>query len=187
MQTARHYDYKGTGSVIWIPPAASGIGCLCGGFLSSWLLKRGKSVNMARKVALGASAACMPFVMLVPFVSVPWVIAIFSLAFFGQQSWSTLVMVLPTDLFPRRAVGTVAGFVGFGGAMGGVSLGQLAGYILDKHPNDPKAYVPILIIAGSLHVAAFLVILLTVRRLSPLMPEPARGVEVVPPPIGIAE
>ena len=39
-------------------------------------------------------------------------------------------MILPTDLFPKRAVGTVAGFVGFGGAMGGVSLGSLRGICL---------------------------------------------------------
>ena len=167
MQDARHFDYKGTGAVTWIPPAASGIGCLCGGFLSSWLLDHGRSVNFSRKAALGASAACMPFVVLVPFVSVPWVIVIFSLAYFGQQSWSTLVMTVPTDLFPKRAVGTVAGFVGFGGAMGGVSLGQLAGYLLDHG----YSYVPIMAVAGSLHVLAFFLILLMLPRVRQLMPE----------------
>jgi ACS family hexuronate transporter-like MFS transporter len=119
----------------------------------------------------------MPFVMLVPFVSVPWVIFIFSLAFFGQQSWSTLVMILPTDLFPKRAVGTVAGFVGFGGAMGGVSLGQLAGYLLDHG----YSYVPILAVAGSLHVIAFAVLLLGVRRLAPIpFHDNASAFEVIP-------
>ena len=74
----------------------------------------------------------MPWVMLVPHLpSVTWVIAIFSLAFFGQQSWSTVVMVLPTDLVPQEALGKVAGLVGLGGAMGGVLLGQLAGWLLD--------------------------------------------------------
>jgi ACS family hexuronate transporter-like MFS transporter len=178
MQDARHFDYKGTGSVTWIPPAASGIGALCGGMLSSWLLTQGRSVNFSRKMALGVSAACMPFVMLVPFVSVPWVIFIFSLAYFGQQSWSTLVMILPTDLFPKRAVGTVAGFVGFGGAMGGVSLGQLAGYLLDKG----YSYVPIMAIAGSLHVIGFAIIMLFVRRLDPLpvkLESSVRGVNTV--------
>jgi hypothetical protein len=119
-------DIKTAGSIGWIPYAASGVGCLCGGALSSWLLGRGVSVNMSRKVALGASAALMPWVMLVPQLhSVGWVIFIFSVAFFGQQSWSTLVMILPTDLIDRRAVGTLAGLVGFGGAMGGVLLGQI--------------------------------------------------------------
>ena len=89
-------------------------------------------MNASRKIALGMSAALMPWVMLVPRIhSVGWVIVLFSLAFFGQQSWSTLVMILPTDLISRRAVGTLAGLVGFGGAMGGVVLGQVVGYLRD--------------------------------------------------------
>jgi MFS transporter, ACS family, aldohexuronate transporter len=100
---------------------------------------------------------------------VPWVIVLFSVAFFGQQSWSTLVMILPTDLFPRQALGTVAGLVGLGGALGGVVLGQLAGWLLDHG----FSYAPVLAIAGTLHVAAFLLLLATVRSLRPL-PLPAR-------------
>ena len=96
--------------------------------------------------------------------TVPWVIVLFSIAFFGQQSWSTLVMILPTDLFPKHAVGTVAGFVGLGGALGGVVLGQLAGWLLDHG----FSYTPVLVIAGSLHVAAFFLIMATVRSLAPL-------------------
>lgn len=161
---ARGFNIKAVGSVAWIPFAAAALGCLVGGGLSSWLLHRGHSVNAARKIALGLSAALMPCVMLVPHVSVAWVIVLFSVAFFGQQSWSTLVMTLPTDLFPQNAVGTVAGFVGLGGALGGVVLGQTAGYLLDHG----FSYTPVLVVAGSLHVAAFLVILATVRSLQPL-------------------
>jgi len=161
---ARGFDIKGIRSVAWIPFAAAAVGCLVGGGLSSWLLHRGHSVNAARKIALGLSAAVMPCVILVPQVSVPWVIALFSIAFFGQQSWSTLIMTLPTDLFPQRALGTVAGFIGLGGALGGVVLGQLAGWLLDHG----FSYTPVLVIAGSLHVAAFLVILAVVRSLRPL-------------------
>ena len=75
-----------------------------------------------------------------------------------------MVMVLPTDLFPKRAVGTVAGLVGLGGAMGGVVLGQLAGYLLDHG----FSYAPVLVIAGSLHAIAFLLILTLVRLHQPL-------------------
>lgn len=161
---ARGFNIKAVGSVAWIPFAAAAVGCLVGGGLSSWLLHRGHSVNASRKIALGLSAAVMPCVMFVPHVSVPWVIVLFSIAFFGQQSWSTLVMILPTDLFPKHALGTVAGFVGLGGALGGVVLGQLAGWALD----NGFSYTPVLVIAGSLHVAAFLLILATVRTLRPL-------------------
>ena len=69
----------------------------------------------------------MPLLAFVPHVSVTWAIVLFCIGYFGQQSWSTLVMILPTDLFPERAVGTVAGLVGLGGAMGGIAFGQLAG------------------------------------------------------------
>lgn len=165
---ARGFNIKAVGSVAWIPFAAAALGCVVGGGLSSWLLHRGHSVNAARKLALGLSAALMPCVMLVPHVSVSWVIFLFSVAFFGQQSWSTLVMILPTDLFPKHAVGTVAGFVGLGGALGGVVLGQLAGYLLDHG----FSYTPVLAIAGSLHVAAFFLILVTVRSLQPLPLKP---------------
>jgi len=165
---ARGFDIKAVGSVAWIPFAAAAVGCLVGGGLSSALLHRGHSVDAARKLALGLSATVMPCVMFVPHVSVPWVIALFSLAFFGQQSWSTLVMILPTDLFPKHALGTVAGFVGLGGALGGVVLGQLAGWLLDHG----FSYTPVLVVAGSLHVAAFLLILATVRSLRPLPLKP---------------
>ena len=57
---ARGFDIKAVGSVAWIPHAAAGIGCLCGGGLSTWLLARQYPLNRARKLALGASAAMMP-------------------------------------------------------------------------------------------------------------------------------
>jgi ACS family hexuronate transporter-like MFS transporter len=165
-------DWKTAGSIGWIPYAASGVGCLVGGGFSSWLLKRGVSVNAARKLALGASAALMPWVMFVPQLhSVGWVIFIFSLAFFGQQSWSTLVMILPTDMISRRAVGTLAGLVGFGGAMGGVLLGQIVGWLRDHG----YSYTPALIISGSMHIAAFVLICLVIPKIQPLKIEATDG------------
>jgi len=162
---AQHFDLKQAGSLGWIPYAASGVGCLVGGGLSSYLLGRGASVNAARKAALGFSAALMPWVMLVPMMpSIGWVLLLFSMAFFGQQSWSTLVMVLPTDLVPRQALGKLAGLVGLGGAMGGVVLGQTAGWLLDHG----FSYTPVLSIAASLHVVAFAVICLSIPQLKPL-------------------
>lgn len=155
-------QFSAASRVGWIPYAASGVGCLVGGALSSWLLRRGASVNAARKIALGLSAVFMPWVMLAPgMTSVAPVILVFSLAFFGQQSWSTLVMTLPTDLIPRHSVGTMAGLVGFGGACGGIVLGQIAGYLRDHHVG----YTPILIVAGSLHLIAFALICVGVPRI----------------------
>jgi ACS family hexuronate transporter-like MFS transporter len=162
---ARGFDIKAVGTFAWIPYAAAGIGCIAGGWFSSHLVRRHFSVAVARKVALGLSAAVMPSVLLIPHVAVSWAIAIFSLAYFGQQSWSTLVMVLPTDLFPTSAVGAVAGLVGFGGAMGGIAFGELVGYLLDHG----FGYGVVFTIAGTLHVLAFAIILATIPSGGPAL------------------
>ena len=151
---ARGFDIKAVGTFAWIPPAAAGIGCLVGGWFSSWLLQRHVPLNRARKIALGASAIIMPLILFVPSVPVAWAIALFSVAYFGQQSWSTLVMILPTDIFPKSNVGAVAGLVGFGGAMGGVVFGQLVGYLLDHGYGWQLVFA----LAGSFHVIAFAII-----------------------------
>ena len=162
---AQHFDLKQAGNLGWIPYAASGVGCIVGGALSSYLMKSGASVNLARKVALGFSAALMPWVMLVPLMpGVGWVLLLFSMAFFGQQSWSTLVMVLPTDLVSSEALGKLAGLVGLGGAMGGVVLGQAAGWALDHG----FSYTPVLCVAACLHVVAYAVICLCIPRIERL-------------------
>lgn len=164
----RGFDVKQVGYFAWIPYAAAGIGCLAGGWLSGWLLRRHFSLDAARKIALGASAAVMPLIVFVTHVPTDLAIVLFSVAFFGQQSWSTLVMIVPTDIFPRRVVASVAGMVGFGGAMGGVVFNLVAGRILDSG----LGYGVVFAIVGTFHVVAFVVILLTIRRIEPLEAAP---------------
>jgi ACS family hexuronate transporter-like MFS transporter len=160
---ARGFDTKQVGYYAWIPYAAAGVGCLVGGWFSGWLLGRGRSLDFSRKAALGASAAVMPLIVFVPHLGVEWAIVIFSVAFFGQQSWSTLVMIVPADLFPTTVVGSVAGLVGLGGALGGVVFNLVVGYLLDAG----FGYATVFALVGTFHVAAFLLILATVRRVQP--------------------
>lgn len=167
----RGFDTKQVGYYAWIPFAASGIGSLIGGWFSSRLLKSGHSLNLSRKLALGLSAAVMPLILFVTYTPVEWAIVLFSIAFFGQQSWSTIVMILPTDLFPRSLVGSVAGLIGFGGAMGGVVFNLVAGRLLDAG----FGYGVVFAFVGSFHVLAFFLILLTVRVVRPLRFAPASG------------
>lgn len=161
---ARHFDVKQVGAYAWVPYAASGVGSLLGGWFSSMLFRRGHSIDFSRKLALGLSAAVMPAIVFVTRVPVEWALAIFSLAFFGQQSWSTLVMIVPTDLFERRVVATVAGLVGFGGAMGGLLMNVAAGRLLDAG----FSYADVFAFVGTLHVIGFAVILVTIPRIRPL-------------------
>jgi MFS transporter, ACS family, hexuronate transporter len=161
---ARGFDVKQVGYYAWIPYAAAGVGSLTGGWFSSWLLDRGRTIDAARKIALGASAAVMPFIIFVTHVPVELAIVLFSIAFFGQQSWSTLVMIVPTDVFPRSHVGSVAGLVGFGGAMGGIVSNLLAGRLLDLG----MGYGTVFAIMGMCHVTAFVLILIAIPRIRPL-------------------
>ncbi len=160
----RQFDTKQVGYYAWIPYAAAGVGSLCGGWFSSRLIQSGKSLNFSRKMVLGMSAALMPWVFFVTQSPVEIAIVLFSIAFAGQQSWSTLVMILPADLFPQRAVGSVAGLVGFGGAMGGVVFGLVVGYLLDHG----FGYGVVFGVVSTFHVLAFLVILVTIRKVEPL-------------------
>jgi ACS family hexuronate transporter-like MFS transporter len=160
----RHFDTKQVGYFAWIPYAAAGVGSLLGGWFSSRLIQRGRSLDFSRKLALGLSAAVMPLIFFVTQSPVQIAIVLFSIAFAGQQSWSTLVMILPADIFPHRAVGSVAGLVGFGGAMGGVVFGLLVGYLLDHG----FGYGLVFGIVSTLHVIAFCVILLAIRVVQPI-------------------
>jgi ACS family hexuronate transporter-like MFS transporter len=161
---ARHFDIKQVSYYAWIPYAASGVGSFLGGYFSSRLLQRGYTLDKARKIALGLSAAFMPVVMLVPLVPVQLAILLFSIAFFCQQSWSGLIMTLPADIFPLSAVGTVSGFVGFGGAIGGAIFGIVAGYLL----GNGFGYGILFVLVGTFHLIGFLAILLFGGRIQPL-------------------
>jgi ACS family hexuronate transporter-like MFS transporter len=159
---ARGFDVKQVSYYAWIPYAASGVGSFLGGWLSSKLLSR--SLDFSRKFVLGLSALFMPVVMLVPHVPVAWALVLFSIAFFCQQSWSGLIMTLPADMFPLSAVGSVAGLVGFGGAIGGAIFGVVAGFLL----GHGFGYGTLFFIVGTFHIIGFMAILLLGGRVQPL-------------------
>ena len=160
----RGFDVKHVSYYAWIPYAASGVGSFLGGWFSSSLLRRGHSLDFSRKLALGLSALFMPVVMLVPHVPVGWALALFSIAFFCQQSWSGLIMTLPADIFPLSAVGSVSGLIGFGGAIGGAIFGVVAGFLL----GHGFGYGTLFLIVGTFHLIGFLAILLFAGRVQPL-------------------
>jgi MFS transporter, ACS family, hexuronate transporter len=160
----RGFDVKHVSYYAWIPYAASGIGSFLGGWLSSALLRRGRSLDFSRKFVLGLSALFMPVVMLVPHVPVGWALVLFSIAFFCQQSWSGLIMTLPADIFPLSAVGSVSGLIGFGGAIGGAIFGVIAGFLL----GHGFGYGTLFFIVGTFHLIGFLAILLLGGRVQPL-------------------
>ncbi len=161
---ARGFDIKHVSYYAWIPYAASGLGSFIGGWLSSRLLRNGRSLNFARKFVLGCCAVGMPVVMMVSIAPVQVALLLFSIAFFCQQAWSGLIMTLPTDIFPLTVVGTVAGLIGFGGAIGGAIFGLVAGYLL----GHGFTYATLFVLVGTFHLIGFLAILLFAGKIQPL-------------------
>src|SRR5687767_9828693 len=140
------------------------VGSIAGGWLSSALIKRGWSVNRGRKTAM---LACAISVVPIAFASAAddlWVaVALVGLAAAAHQGWSANLFTLASDCFPRQAVGSVVGFGGMAGAVGGMLIAKLTGYILEASGS----YVPVFLIAASTYLLALLVIHLLVPKLEP--------------------
>jgi ACS family hexuronate transporter-like MFS transporter len=89
-------------------------------------------------------------------------VAIVGVAAAAHQWWSANIFTLASDMFPRRALGTVVGIGGFAGAIGGVLFQRLTGLILQSNGDD---YTPIFIVCGLAYVSALLIIHLLVPRI----------------------
>jgi ACS family hexuronate transporter-like MFS transporter len=107
------------------------VGSIGGGWLSSWLIKRGWTVNAARKTAMLACALCVVPVFMASSVSSLWVATLLvGLAASAHQGFSANLYTLVSDTAPRKVVSSIVGIGGMAGAIGGMFIAKLAGYIL---------------------------------------------------------
>jgi ACS family hexuronate transporter-like MFS transporter len=140
------------------------VGSIGGGWLSSHLLAKGWSVNSARKTTMFLMALCVVPVMFVSNVQSLWgAVAIISLATAAHQGWSANLFTLTSDMFPRAAVGSVVGFGGMWGAIGGMGIAKVTAYVL----QTTGSYVPVFLMAGGTYLVALGVIHLLAPRLEP--------------------
>jgi ACS family hexuronate transporter-like MFS transporter len=138
------------------------VGSIGGGWLSSAFLKRGWSVNRSRKTAMLICALCVVPIMFASSVSGTWsAVALLGLATASHQGFSANLFTLVSDMFPRRAVASVVGIGGFGGAVGGMLIATLTGALLQLTGR----YFPVFVLAGSSYLLALLVIHLLSPRL----------------------
>ena len=151
------------------------LGSIGGGWLSSWLIARGLSVNRARKTAMLAMALIILPTALAPLAQGMWLaIGIVAVAAAAHQAWSANVYTLASDMFPRSAVGSVVGIGAFAGAMGGVLFQRAVGRILDANGGN---YAPIFVYCGSAYLVAWAIIHLLAPRLEPVTAAPNKMVE----------
>jgi len=142
----------------------SDVGSIAGGWLSSRLIKRGWSINAARKTTMLVCALCVIPIIFAWKASEMWVAVVFiGLATAAHQGWSANMFTLCSDMFPRRAVGSVTGIGGMAGAVGGMILSAAAGNIL----QITGSYHSLFIIAGSAYLLALLCVHLLSPRLKP--------------------
>jgi ACS family hexuronate transporter-like MFS transporter len=140
------------------------VGSIGGGWLSSSLIKRGWSTNAARKTAMLICAIAVTPIVFAPRVDNLWgAVMLVSLAAAAHQGWSANLFTLVSDMFPRRAVGSVVGFGGMSGAIGGMCLTLVVGEILQR----TGSYVGVFLIAGSMYLVGLAIIQLLVPRLAP--------------------
>jgi ACS family hexuronate transporter-like MFS transporter len=137
-------------------------GSVGGGWLSSFLIKKNWSVNASRKLAmLVCAVSVVPIVFASTATSLWTSVALIGLAAAAHQGWSANLFTLASDMFPRRAVGSVVGIGGMAGAIGGMLIAKVVGYILEW----TGSYFPVFVIAGSAYLIALLLIHWIVPRL----------------------
>ena len=140
-------------------------GSIGGGWLSSSLIQRGMSVNHARKTAMLVCAFLVTPIIFASQASNLWIaVLLIGLAAAAHQGWSANLYTLVSDTFPRRVVGSVTGFGGMLGAVGGMLVAIAVGFLLQKTGGN---YVPLFLIAGLAYLFAFLVIHSLSPRLEP--------------------
>ena len=161
LSDVRGLDIKGIGAYAWIPYAFAGVGSFFGGWLSSYLIKKGISLDKSRKISLGIAAAMLPaslFITVTP--SIMLSLLFFGIAMFGHQFWSTIVQTLAADLFPSKVVGSVAGLMGSFGTFGAMLFSLVIGFVIQN-----IGYTPVFIVSGILHPISFILVFVFIKKI----------------------
>ncbi len=162
-------DLKTFGPPLVVIYLMSDAGNVLGGWVSSALIKRGVSVNSARKLTmLGCALLALPVAFAARIDSLWLAVAVIGTATAAHQAFSVNLFTLPSDLFPRTTVGSVVGFGGALGAVGGMALAKYVGWILDR----VGSYTPIFAVAACTYLVALGVIHLLTPRLKPVENSP---------------
>jgi ACS family hexuronate transporter-like MFS transporter len=140
------------------------IGSIGGGWLSSYFIKRGWTVNRSRKTAMLICALAVIPIFFAAITDDLWVsVILIGIAAAAHQGWSANIFTLASDMFPRQAVGSVVGIGGMMGSVGGMILQSTVGLIVFY----TGSYLSVFIIAGAAYVTALLVIHLLAPNLEP--------------------
>jgi ACS family hexuronate transporter-like MFS transporter len=148
-------DLKNFGPPLIVIYIVSDLGSIGGGALSSFLIHRGWTINRARKTTMLICALAVTPIFFAQYVDSLWgAVAIIGLATAAHQAWSANLYTLPSDMFPRKAVGSVVGIGGTAGAIGGMIFSLYIGQVLERLGT----YSLIFYVAGSVYLIALAII-----------------------------
>lgn len=145
-----HLDLANLGLPLIVIYTMTSIGSIGGGWLSGAFMKMGWSLNKSRKVVMLISAILIVPIVFASVVSEWWAVLLIGLAAAAHQSWSANLFTTSSDMFPKKAVGSVVGLGGMAGAIGGMLIATAAGIILQL----TGSYVALFIICGSVYLIA---------------------------------
>ena len=141
-------------------------GSVMGGWLSSFFLKQGWTVNKARKTAMLICAILVLPIVTVSHITSLWpAVIIIGLAAAAHQGWSANLFTLASDTAPRSAVGSIVGIGGMLGAVGSFIFQDVIGHVVDMTGGS---YAIPFLVSGSAYLSALLVIHLLMPRLEPI-------------------
>lgn len=133
----------------------SDIGSVAGGWLSSAMIRGGRSINFARKVTmLICACAALPYLFITQIHDLWTATLVVGLVAAAHQAFSANLYTLPGDIFPRKAVGSVIGIGGMLGGIGGMVMAKSVGWVLETIGG----YGPIFAVAGVIYFLAVLVV-----------------------------
>jgi len=168
LQEARGLSLQQVGQSAWVPFLAAGVGALSGGYASGALIKRGWTVDRARKAVMIGGAMLMPAGILAmrandPYVCLAWM----AVVLFGFQVWINNLQTLPSDFFPNTAVGSVFGLGGAAAALASILFTWGTGHLVDAF-----GYTPVFLAAAVMGPLGLVVTLWLAGRIDRVTLEP---------------
>lgn len=162
LSSAYHVTLAGLALPLIVIYNVATIGSILGGWLPARFIRAGWTINRARKTTmLFCALAVVPVISAVGLRSLWGSVALISLAVAAHQGWSANLFTLPSDMFPKTAIASVAGIGTFAGAISGAMIAASAGLLLQA----TGSYAPLFIFAGSTYLVSLFIINLLSPRL----------------------
>jgi ACS family hexuronate transporter-like MFS transporter len=152
-----HLDLKHLGLPLIFVYTASSVGSIGGGWLPSYLISKGISAQRARLSVMLLFALLVFPVFLINYLGSEWIaIGLLSLAAAAHQGWSANLFTTASDMFPRKAIGSVTGIGSMAGAVCGFAFAKLAGHLLQVS----NSYAILFLIAASVYLVSWVFMVL---------------------------